>query len=70
MVVGIAGDFSVHCGGSQLAAYPGKVLPVAVGEGISDLVVGEKLAVVVRQEISLLQKLRNCSSDFVPRKSS
>ncbi len=70
MVVGIAGSFSVDSGSSQLAAYPGKVHPIAVGEGISDLVIGEELAVVIRQEISLPQKLRNCSSDFVPRKSS
>lgn len=61
MVVGIAGSFSVDSGGSQLAACPGETHVVAVGE---------ELDVVVRQEISLPQKLRNCSSDFVPRKSN
>ena len=70
MVVGIAGSFSVDSGSSQLAACPGETHAVAVGEGIADLVIGEELAVVIRQEISLPQKLRNCSSDFVPRKSS
>jgi hypothetical protein len=51
MVIGIAGGFSVHCGGRQLAACPSKVHAVAVGEGIADLVISDGLAVVVGQQV-------------------
>ena len=51
MVVGVAGSFSVHRGGHQLAARSGKIHAVAVGERIADLVISDGLAVVAGQQV-------------------
>ena len=50
-VVGIAGDFSIHRGGSQLASCPSKAHVVAVGKRITDLIISDGLAVIAGQYI-------------------